>query len=277
MARQRLVLIIGFFLTINLTSLAQVNAGHSLKDIDLLSQKLIAGLSSDEEKFSAIYKWVCTNIATDIELVEIHRAKRKELSGEELTKWNREMNDRMVKTLIDDHKTLCTGYAWLVKELSRRAGIRCEIINGYGRRMGSNVNSPAFANHSWNAVLLNGRWHLCDPAWSAGVIDLTTQTFKFKFEDAYFLTDPEYFIRNHYPLDTAWAFVDHVPDLDQFLNDVVIYPGTIKHKISPTGAYRTEIRKGETVFDRKFKRRGTYPVHIFIGDDVVASYEVIVR
>jgi hypothetical protein len=321
-----LILIAGLLLSLSFSSSAQLRTykkadscaalypHHSLKDLNVLSQRLTSGLTTDEDKFRSIYRWVCTNIATDIELVELNRAKRKQLSGEKLEDWNREINDRMLNLLVEGHRTLCTGYAWLVKELSRRSGIHCEIINGYGRRMGSNVTGPGFANHSWNAVKLNGEWRLCDPTWSAGFVDLATGTFRFQFEDAYFLTDPEYFIRNHYPADTSWTLVKITPDLETFLNDVLVHAGAIRYKVSPWGNYRMIISAGgETGFflhtayrgpmsyvigsseprpmimntlkdggqqfwiRHTFKRRGTYPVHILVDDKFIASYEVTVR
>jgi hypothetical protein len=287
-------------------SIAGLYPHHSLKDLRLLSQKLTSPLSADTEKFRAIYKWVCSNITTDYELVEINREKRMALKNDELIAWNRKMNDRMITMLVEEHKTLCTGYAWLVRELSQHAGIRCEIISGYGRRPGSNVGGATFPNHSWNAVLLGNKWHLCDPTWSAGHVDLATGEFKLEFEDAYFLADPELFILNHYPLDTAWMFVDRKPLLEEFLNGPVVYAKTLEYKVVPTSPknFRIVISKDETIpfvlegecndainciigrkrtvvknnrVDHTFTRRGVYPVHFVIGVKFIASYEVTVR
>lgn len=320
---KRLVLIVGLLLNLTCTCFAQLSTfvkadsvadlyrGHSLKDLRSLSQKLTVNLSTEEEKFRSIYKWVCSNIATDIELVDLHRVKRKELSGKALDKWNQEINTRMVNLLADERKTLCTGYAWLVRGLSKHSGIRCEIINGYGRRMGSNVGGTGFLNHSWNAVLLNNKWYVCDPAWSAGFVDGPTGTFKFQFEDAYFLADPEVFIRNHYPVDTTWSFVKEVPSLEEFLNGPVIFPGALKYKIQPMSpaTITTEITKGEVLsftfesehngrfvfvmgrkmvgpfmkndrqytYKHQFRRRGRFSIFLLMDNQLFVGYEVIVR
>jgi transglutaminase/protease-like cytokinesis protein 3 len=178
-----------------------------------------------------------------------------------------------------------------VRELSKHSGIRCEIINGYGRRMGSNIGGTGFLNHSWNAVLLNDKWYVCDPAWSAGFVDGPTGTFKFQFEDAYFLADPEVFVRSHYPVDTTWAFVGEISSLEEFLNGPVIYAKALTYDLRPVSPanYKITVAKDEKIFfglegrcekyqgDHIFKRRGVFLFHIFLDTYIIATYEVTVR
>ena len=63
---------------------------------------------------------------------------------------------------------MCTGYAYLIKELCFLANIESEIIDGYARTVRSNIDALDMANHSWNAVKLNNKWYLCDATWSSG-------------------------------------------------------------------------------------------------------------
>jgi transglutaminase/protease-like cytokinesis protein 3 len=113
----------------------------------------------------------------------------------------------MTKVLIDEHKTACTGYAWLLRELCRHAGITCEIVDGYSKRVGSKQGRGELPDHSWNAVLLDGEWYLCDPTWSAGAVDTNNRIFVFRFEERYFLADPNVFKRNHSPLVKNWSLI----------------------------------------------------------------------
>jgi hypothetical protein len=271
-------------------SIASLYPGHSLSDLGLLSYNLTGSLSSETSKFRAIYKWVCTNIQGDYELMEYCRRNRAKLKGEKLERWSKEFNGIVIQTLITRHRTLCKGYAWLVRELALRAGINCEIIPGYARSVRSNIGGNGIANHSWNAVMLDGKWYLCDPTWSSGVVTIENE-FNNTYHDEYFLSDPEWFVLNHYPLDVKWTLLEHLPALHEFLNRPLIYIGAYKYRVKPAGQSRfcVTVKKGESVsFDYfqngnevvkrvVFQKAGTYPYHIRINNEYVVSYKVVVK
>ena len=281
-------------------SVASLYPGHSLDDLGILSYKLTASLSTDKGKFRAIYKWVCANIESDYELMEINKRKRAKLKGDALTRWNKAFNLTMIRILVDRHKTLCTGYAWLVRELALRAGIACEIVHGYGRSVRSNIGGTGVANHSWNAVQLNGQWYLCDPTWSSGGVT-ESNTFVPSFNDCYFLADPAYFILNHYPLDTTWALLENAPGLHTFLNAPLIYASAYDLRVRPEqpSTFRFATRKGQAInfsfinemcqplkmmvenkfvaTDYAFPKRGVYAIHVVVDEKIVISYEVAVK
>lgn len=296
-------------------SIAELFPRHSLTDLKLLSGKLTKSLMTDEGKFRAIYKWVCINIENDYVLAEEILSKRSTLKGAELEKWIRQCSLNSMRTLLRQYRTVCTGYAYLVRELSRHAGIPCEIVDGYGRGIRSNIGGEGFVNHSWNAVLLNGKWYLCDPTWSAGAVSTATRTFIPKFEEGYFMADPTLFVRNHYPLNKTWTLLPDPPSLETFLSAPLIYVNAFKYRVHPAspGTFKITTTKGEKVsfnlvkdsfnetskvkflvgsavannnvaradsgyrVDHAFSWRGVYAVHFTINDQYVASYEVTVR
>jgi hypothetical protein len=208
---------------------------HSLADLKSLSDKLTRPLVTDVDKFRAIYSWVCTNIENDYELYVQNKSRREKLQDrpEELKQWNQKINHRFFQKLLHEHKTVCTGYAYLVKELAFHAGLTCRIINGYGRTIESNIGGSGIANHSWNAIQLNNQWYLCDATWSSGAIDPEQKKFIKQFNDAYFLTPPSLFVRNHYPLDSTWILVPDKPTLREFLDAPLIYNKLITYKVLP--------------------------------------------
>lgn len=213
-------------------SIAALYPRHSLHDLRALADKLTRPLSTDVEKFRAIYTWVCTNIANDYGLyLKNERQRGKYTDPEERKVWNREFSVRVFKKLQAEYKTVCTGYAYLVKELAFHAGIKCIIVDGYGRTAQSNIRGEGIANHSWNAVQLNSKWYLCDATWSSGAIDAKTGRFVKKFDAIYFLMDPALFVRNHYPLDPAWMLLDNKPTLHEFLNRPLIYSTIFQYNI----------------------------------------------
>ncbi len=226
---------------------------YSLDDTRRLSYLLTNSLPTETEKFRAIYKWVCDNIQNDPSSFEIHTIKRKKYQDnpEKLASWNQEFSHKVFEKLKKDYKTVCTGYASLVKELSYHAGIRCEMVDGFGRTTTSinEKNQSKLPNHSWNAVMLDGQWYLCDPTWSSGSIHSGLNVFVPEFSEAYFLTPPEMFALNHYPEDHSWLFLENQFSFAEFQSSPLVYKSCLEKGIIPSFPKQFEqtIQKGEII------------------------------
>ncbi|MEO8772688.1 MAG: transglutaminase domain-containing protein [Gelidibacter sp.] len=213
--------------------IAKLQEGHGLDNLPVLAHQLTSELDSEVEKFRAIYMWVCNNIKGDISQHNIVSRKRNKYKNDSISylKWNNEYKKKTFKTLLKHQKTMCTGYAYLIKELCFIANIESEIIDGYGRTVNSNIFNLDMANHSWNAVKLNNKWYLCDATWSSGY-SLENSIFIKDYNDGYFLTDPILFARNHFPLDKKW-FLDNILADTEFVAAPLVYGETFKHQIIP--------------------------------------------
>lgn len=210
-------------------SIASENFNASLLDIPALSTRLTRSLTTEEEKFRAIFKWVCSNIEFDMELFRLNQNKRnKSGSDEALLAWNKKIMPVVYRNLVVDKKTVCTGYAWLLQELARHAGIVCVIVDGYGRHATANIRRADKANHSWNAVKLNGKWYLCDPTWASGVYDRDGDFIR-QYDNAYFLADPKVFVRNHYPLDQRWTLLEGGGSKMEVKNSTLAASSNVEH------------------------------------------------
>ena len=226
-----------------------------LKNLPKLSHQLTSNLKTDVEKFRAIYMWVCQNIANDYYMYATNRGKRIKYKNDPiaLKKWNNTFNKRLFKKLVVEKKTICTGYAYLIKELSHFADIECVIVDGFGKTSTLNIDKLSRPNHTWNAVKLNGKWYLCDPTWSSGTSDEKTNEFTFEFRKEYFLPEPKLFVRNHYPLDTRWTLLDNKKESFQdFLDAPIIYSTAFKHLSEqefPKKMHNT-VQKDETIVFR---------------------------
>jgi hypothetical protein len=248
-------------------SIAELFSRHPIKDLKVLSDKLTRPLASDVEKFRSIFKWVCLNIDNDYTLYVENRNKREKLKKDELTTWEKNFSRRVFNILVEKHRTICTGYAYLVKELAFHAGLNCRIIDGYGRNVQANIGGSGILNHSWNVVQLSGKWYPCDPTWSSGAIDPEKQVFIKKFDEAYFLADPTLFVLSHFPLDTMWMLLDHKPTLEQFLNGPIVYVGTFRYDIEPLSprSFLIDASRGanvsfqfKTIREKKFDKAEFY-------------------
>jgi transglutaminase/protease-like cytokinesis protein 3 len=300
-------------------SVAALYPNHSLRDLQKLANKLTASLHTEEEKFRSIYTWICSNIENDYNLYLVNKRKREQWidKPKELSDWNKKFSARVFNKLLLEKKTICTGYAYLVRELAARVGLSCVIVDGYGRTAQSNIGGVGTANHSWNVVQLNGKWYLCDATWSSGAINTQLNTFVKKYDDAYFLADPSLFVRNHYPLDTAWMLLQTKPTLQEFLNRPLVYISIYKYQISQLFPETFDISttKGKTVsfrfkknseaviekaalrinnlspitstlyqdssglycIDHVFTSRGTHIVHVLLDANYVFTFSIKVR
>ncbi|WP_430466835.1 transglutaminase domain-containing protein [Winogradskyella ouciana] len=293
---------------------------EELTNLPELSYKLTAHLNTDVERFRAIYRWVCANIANDYSLYLKNKRKRQRFKDDSLkfVSWNNDFRKTIFKKLLKNQRTICTGYAYLVKELAELANIECEIVQGYGRVSTTDIENLNLPNHSWNAVKLDGKWYLCDPTWASGIPDKTTNRFTFQYNDGFFLTEPELFAVNHFPVDERWWLLeDNIPTFDMFLSAPVIYgkayenlalhnaPMQMHHDIKKYGnvAFQYELKgsaKTEHIqlvldngfdtwkihptsisindtslsFEHQFNSIGSYDVHFYLEDDLIATYTV---
>ncbi len=230
-------------------SIAALHPRHSLVDLRILSKKLTTPLEREEEKFRAIYRWVCDNIVNDYSLFSEHKQQRERLDAKSFEAWNRKFSARSFRILVSEHRTICTGYARLVSELAMYAGIDCRVIDGYGRSGQSNNGGKGVVNHSWNAVRLYNKWYLCDPTWSSGLIDGATLQFVRKFNASYFLPSPDMFVQNHYPADTTFVVSKTIRSLDVYLNRPLISAEAYPYEVQPIApeTFRIITEKGATV------------------------------
>ncbi len=151
-------------------------AGETL---DSLARR-IAGEGRDElERARAIWRWITAFISYDT---------GKKNYGARAT--------------LRDLRGTCQGYSELFVELARRAGVRAVEVTGRGRGSGHLPGEPVRANHAWNAVRINGTWHLLDATYGAGQV--REDRFIRDYREHFFLTPPDEFIHSHLPDLRRW-------------------------------------------------------------------------
>lgn len=218
-------------------SIALAHSGQSLRNLPLLTHELTVNLKTDIEKFRAIYTWVCTNIENDYHSYLKTRKKRRKMEKdrEAFLAWNSSFTPKVFERLVEEKKTACTGYAYLINEMANLAGFKSKIINGYGRTPTLLLDAENPPNHSWNAIQLEGKWYLCDATWSAGriMLDDGGPRFEQHYDDVYFLADPSLFIKNHFPLEKEFSLLKETPTLEEFIEGPVVYKEAFSNGIIP--------------------------------------------
>ncbi|XP_071381855.1 kyphoscoliosis peptidase [Centroberyx affinis] len=184
-----------------------IRAGTELKEkcvfeVKTIAQSITQGARTELERLRAIWVWLCHNIEYD---VSGYLGQSEKLSSPE--------------EVIAAGRGVCCGYSSLCLEMCREVGIECQEVPGHskgiGHRQGQSLKNVK-SDHMWNAVLLGGQWFLMDACWGAGRVDMDHKSFVKRFDDFYFLTDPEDFIHSHFPDEERWQLLDSPVSLEEF-------------------------------------------------------------
>ena len=171
------------------------------ESVSRLARSLTAEAQSEREKAQALYRWLGENISYDVAALA---------SGD--------LSHNDPDTVLRTRKAVCAGYADLFHVMSREVGLESKVIPGRSRSEDQAVPAAPDAgdsNHAWNAVKLEGRWHLLDPTWGAGYVDDQKQ-FVRQANDQWFMVEPEIFVYSHLPEEPKWQLLDSPIDRDQF-------------------------------------------------------------
>lgn len=252
------------FSTINF-SIAD-NRAKSYKNRNLLKLneftfKLTKGLPTDVEKFRAIYIWITHNIENDFRLYALNKRKRDKFKKDsiKLFEWNSQFKKKLFKKLLKRKRTICSGYAYLLKEMCDVVGIDVKIVNGFGRSNDMDLEDLEYPNHAWNIVKLNEKWYLCDPTWASGISYPDENKFVFKYNDGLFLTPPKLFFQTHFPINKNYSLLnDQTPTLKEFAEMPFLYGNAYNYldaHVTPKVMYH-EIKQNQTfTFQYQLKKK----------------------
>jgi hypothetical protein len=193
---------------------------------DSLAKQLAALGTTDREKVRAIFRWIAEHIDYKVRAYS-RNSPTSPLFYEEPDDSNAALpplNERVAAKVLFKKVAFCDGYARLFKTLCDHAGIQSEIIWGYAR---NNLSKKFAVNHTWNAVYIDSSWHLLDVTWASGFINFANDYVK-KFDEFYFLTPPDQFIRDHYPEDLRWSLLSDPPIYREFNQSPFRYSGFLK-------------------------------------------------
>ena len=211
--------------------LAKTIKTKRLYELNKLTYSLTNNLETDVEKFRSIYVWISNNVANDFKMYSLNERKRKRFEKDsiKLENWNSKFKKILFKKLLKKKRTICTGYAYLLKEMCKIAGIQSIMVNGIARTSAVDLSELTMPNHTWNIVKLNNKWYVCDPTWSTGISFPEEGRFKFDYNNGYFLAEPKLFSINHYPVEPNYSLLENnVPNFTDFTSFPVIYGDAFK-------------------------------------------------
>ncbi|HEY5922258.1 MAG TPA: transglutaminase domain-containing protein [Kofleriaceae bacterium] len=151
---------------------------------------------------------------------------------------------------------VCEGYARLMVALGKAAGVEIAYVTGYirdSRRRITISDDPwdtssrealEGVGHAWNAVKLDGQWHLIDATWD----DPTKGTNK----TTYLFVPPKLMALNHFPEDANWQLLPSPISLGDFVRQPMLSPRIGELGLSLVAPTRSQITVDGTatiVFD----------------------------
>lgn len=173
----------------------------------------------------AIYRWITDRIRYDID--GLRRGDHQDLTPQEV---------------LRHRQAICSGYANLLLALGREAGLTVEIVEGFAKGIDfdrdASANTP---NHAWNAVQLDGAWHLLDATWGAGFID-DHDNFRPAFTAFYFCCPPEHLIWSHLPSEPRWQFLTPPIAHRAFVDRPHLFPDAFALGIRPLNSLTAALR-----------------------------------
>ena len=216
-----------------------------------LANQLTASCKTDREKVTAIFKWITENISyrTFVRQKKFTHVYKNPPEEPEDTGDLKPLNERVAEIVLKRKIAACDGYSRLFAVLCDYAGIRCELIPGYAKNSIDRPGTRFGVNHFWNAVYFDSTWHLLDVTWASGYISWRGDEFIRQYDEHYFLTPPEMFIRDHYPDDLQWTLLTRSPTPKEFRNSPFKQKSFIKYDIisyyPPQGEIETSV--GDTI------------------------------
>lgn len=158
------------------------------EEIQKKTFEITRNLGSDKEKAHAIYRYLTENIAYDTDSYFNLPSNR--------------YPDQKAEAVFQRQNAVCAGYSRLFDAMATSAGLESEYVGGIIKTSPSTPVEKRL--HAWNAIKLDGQWHLLDSTWGAGSVDTKTQSFESNPNDDWFLLPPEQFRFTHLPDDANW-------------------------------------------------------------------------
>lgn len=163
---------------------------------------LVEGVEDEYLRVKLIHDWIADNIAYDAQGY-FSPGQRKGTS---------------VTDVLRNGSSVCEGYASVFDRMCQLAGIHSVKVSGYARGVGFNPGDKedvANTNHAWNAVEVEGVWHLVDTTWDAG--GMKGREWGKRYRTDLLFASPEAFIHTHFPTEPGWQLLDPPVTAGQFV------------------------------------------------------------
>jgi len=189
---------------------------------------------NDAEKVRLIFTWVAFHV--DYDAKAINTGKYGDMSAEGVLK---------------SRKGVCMGFANLFYELCNATGVEAVKISGYAKGYGYQPGQKFFkTDHAWNAVHIEGNWHLMDVTWGQGYGETRRgkMVARKQFDDYWFDAHPKEFIFTHFPEEEKWQMIEAPITKTQYEKLPYINPLLFYYRFNKDEIFRLVMKKKNTQF-----------------------------
>jgi hypothetical protein len=174
-----------------------------------LAQKLTRSFQTEEEKARVLFMWIAHNIRYDCSKYKNPpRPRISAASKEELDKKIEVWYEKEMARSLKGKRGICSDYSRMFKAMCDAAGLEAVILTGVSRDFYRPYRNAQDNSHAWNAVKIDGVWHLLDATWAAGYVNPEVTKFTRKVAPGHFKTPPAWFAQSHLPEDEKWQLMD---------------------------------------------------------------------
>lgn len=153
---------------------------------------------SESEKIRAVFYWTASNISYDVP--NMYEPNYLDSPQEKIA------------NTLKSRKGVCIHYAEVFNDIANKMSIKTYIVGGYTKQEGK----IAPISHAWCASIIDGKWFLFDPTWSAGYIE--GQKFIKKLNNSFFRVEPSKMVASHMPFDYLWQFLNSPITNQEFIS-----------------------------------------------------------
>ncbi|WP_161434110.1 transglutaminase domain-containing protein [Poritiphilus flavus] len=192
-----------------------------------LSYRIQNDFNEDVQRVRAAFFWVTQNLTYGKHLEDDFRG---EAFGSYAFPTSTQTHiDNLVQSKINRafnaKRGVCIDYSLVLNALFEQFGLKSRIITGVSKSEITKTNPQSiFKDHSWNAVKVDGQWRLMDPTWASGLVDRKSKRFYRLYEDHYFFTEPEEFVKTHFPIHPEWQLLKNPVNASTFFSGPIFYP-----------------------------------------------------
>ena len=214
------------------------------KSINDLGIRIQNNFSSDINRIRAAFSWVARNIYYNETLEEVFQPKKRLAyhSKSDKQKAIRKIELGKINRAFQNKKGVCEDFSLILNELLTQFGIPNKVILGIIKTDIKDVKGKhLLKNHAWNAVYIDDHWELMDVTLASGYWSIQAKKFIRSFNEYYFFTSPQEFIKVHYPANPKWQLSNNLVDVETFYNEPIYYPAyfinNVKLKKSTKGTF----------------------------------------
>jgi hypothetical protein len=224
-----------------------------------LGRQLAAPFATEGEKARAIFAWIAHNIRYDYKKYE--NPPNPSFSGrsrEEMEKNRQDWLDQEMRQTLRKKRGVCADYSYLFQKMCAAAGLEAVIVTGTARRLRGR-GGP----HAWNALRVDGRWHLLDATWGAGYED--DEHFVRRYSPGFFLTPPALFRQDHWPDDPQWQLLDRPLSKKEFNDQPMVNYGSPDFALQGFAPENGRLRKNGRVAELRLRLGKIPPVFVVLA------------